>query len=119
MISAAQVQQAYLAAKRAIDGEVSTSDAVRYLTSHHGLNSSTANTFVRVLGKMLTGQLFTRGLALAPTRYYLERILADNGRTGLSHALDALMQHINYYENRRSVNMNGLRDIHRTFSALQ
>ena len=68
---------------------------------------------------MLTRQRFTRGLAGAPTRHYLEKILADHGRAGLANALDALMMHIIYYEDRRSVNMNGLRDIHRDFTALR
>jgi hypothetical protein len=111
-----QIHQAYLAAKRAYDGELSPAEAVQQLHTHHGVNKSTANTFVRVLPKMFAGQLYTRGLSVVATRHYLESILAGN-KASLSNALTALMLHIPYYEDSHNANMHSLRALHREFSS--
>ncbi|QKG52881.1 hypothetical protein [Hymenobacter sp. BRD67] len=113
-ITPEQIRQSYLAARRAYNGELSPAEAVQHLSSRHGLNRSTANTFVRVLPKMLTGQLYTRGLSVAATRHYLESIRVDN-TTELSNALTALMLHIPYYEDSHNANMHSLRALHKEF----
>jgi 5-methylcytosine-specific restriction protein A len=114
-ITQAQIHQAYAAAKSAFEGDLSESEAAANLSSHHGINSSSANTFVRVLSKMLAGQRFTRGLSVPATRYYLERVLAEYGKRGLHDALHALERHTAYYEGKRHTTMHGLRGIHNEF----
>lgn len=47
---------------------------------------------------LITGQTFSRTMNIYATEYYLSKILADNGKLGLTKAMKALNLHIHYYE---------------------
>jgi 5-methylcytosine-specific restriction enzyme A len=117
-ITPEQVQQAYRVSKEVYEEKMTIGEAKTYLHSNYKLNAGSAQTFIYVFRDMLNGKGFTRGLAIMPTHYYLSQILAEYGKPTLKQALKAFMEHINYYENRRHTTMQGLRDVHKEFSAL-
>lgn len=115
-VSPEQVHKAFEYAKKSYANEMSASEAAKYLADHYKLKESTAYAFVYAFLKMMSGQVYKRGLSVYATKYFLENILTDFGAAKLQSALSALMHHITYYEDGHNTNMHKLRDVHQTLS---
>jgi 5-methylcytosine-specific restriction protein A len=66
---------------------------------------------------MMDGQKFTRTNNAETTKYYLENISKDYGKTRLANALSALEQHIDYYEDLQNTTMHKIRKIFEEFKS--
>ncbi|MFC1545195.1 HNH endonuclease [Gemmatimonadota bacterium] len=112
-ISEGAVRDAYSLALSVYDGELSFSTACQTLTEKHGMNKNSAADYVGNVRKLLGGLLYKRTINLSATEYYLDRIFQDFGLFALATALDAVDQHIEYYEsvsNARQLRLRGVRD---------
>ncbi|WP_073287635.1 hypothetical protein [Hymenobacter psychrotolerans] len=115
-VSPEQIHKAFEYAKKTYANEMSASEAAKYLANHYKLKESTAYAFVYAFLKMMSGQVYKRGLSVYATNYFLEGISADFGADKLQNALSALMQHIIYYEDGHKTNMHKLRGVHRSLT---
>jgi len=109
-ITTGMIQQAYEEAKLVYVGQKNQTDAQNDLEDY-GLNRNSAGDLIVNFRCMMDGQKFTRTNNAETTKYYLDNILHDYGRSKLLNALYALEQHIEYYEDSQNTTMHKIRDI--------
>lgn len=97
-------------AEKLYDGELLHKDAVAFLVTKD-INPNSAGDYLNNYARLVEGRSFPRTMNILATNYYLENILKNKGVVVLRKALDALMQHIDYYEDIQNTNMKGLRNI--------
>ena len=108
----------YTLARNAYHQAATKSASAEEISRVGGIKVSTANDLVRNLQHMIKGERYRRRLASAVTAYFLEAIYRDFGRPGLANALSALEKHIDYYEEKASVNNVTDRSILEQFRAV-
>ena len=112
------VEAAYEIAKEIHRGNRSNKEGLDILESDYGMNRKSAGDYILCYDCMIKGQRFTRTTNTYGTEYYLRQILADNGQAGLSNALSALRQHIDYYEDVGKTNVRTRQRIYEEFAEL-
>ena len=90
------VPLAYDLSKSVHEGMKTLTEAKRELEANQ-MNVNSAADYINNFGYMLEGKKFTRTLNAYSMNYFLGRIAEDYGFDGLSNALEALEQHIEYY----------------------
>ncbi|NOU12631.1 MAG: hypothetical protein HOO92_01500 [Methylococcaceae bacterium] len=73
---------------------------------------------IAVYGRMVRGLEFKRALSAPDMNYYLATFLAEGRHEALRNPVKALWLHIEYYEKKNSVNLNALRELYATYSAI-
>ncbi|HBR56950.1 MAG TPA: hypothetical protein DEA22_05705 [Blastocatellia bacterium] len=63
------------------------------------MNQASASDYINNFKLFMAGRVYHRTLSAYATRYYLDSILADFGEDALKKALEAVSQHLDYYEN--------------------
>lgn len=109
-ITQQQYETAYRVGLDHHDGKFGISDAVRRLVPT-GLNPSSAASLVYSVSRLLKGVRYTRALSVPVTDDYLTWILRDRGPDALGSAIEALSQHIDYFEKKRNTHCLGLREL--------
>lgn len=92
-------QRAYAEAKEFYLGHKKFGDAVDVLVQECGMNQASARDYVNNFKLFMAGRVYHRTLSAYATRYYLDSILRDFGENALEKALEAVSQHVDYYEN--------------------
>jgi len=109
-ITGIKVQSAYRKAKLVYSGQLALKDAQDEL-EEIGLNRNSASDLINNFKCMIEGQKYTRTNNAITTDYYLESILKDFGTSKLQNALNALREHIDYYETLQNTTMKKQREI--------
>ncbi len=94
-------------------------DGVNQLVEEVGMNKGNAWVYIRFFVQLKEGELHRNKMSanLMATSYFLEKILADDGKDGLKVALKSLRMYIEYAEEVfRSSSLIGLRKICEEFS---
>lgn len=112
------LHSAFSLAKRVHKNELSQAEASRQLHAEHGVNINSAKIMFTVYDRLVRGQVFKRALSSSDMHYYLAQFFAEGGSDALVKPIDALWQHIEYYEDKNNVNLNTLRSIASQFDAL-
>lgn len=118
LITEKMIQAAYDAAKNIYEGAISHKAGLDILESNYGMNRNSASDYVHNYICLVEGKRFTRTTNAYGTRYYLEKMYADGGRTRLLNALSALKQHLDYYEVIVNTNVVTRRNIYQEFARL-
>lgn len=111
------IEAAYQKAKQVFNKELTQTAAAKQLFQNHGINENSAKIMLAVYKKLISGRGFKRALSAPDTRYFLERILAENGSNSLIKPLAALWKHIEYYEQKNDVSLNAMREVALKFSS--
>lgn len=96
-ITGDQVHAVYEVGKRVFSGALKAQEAVALLTDRHGMNRASAQAYTDSLQHILAGNEYRRTVNVYATRYFLNRIRRDFGRSGLREAVEAVKQHLDYY----------------------
>jgi hypothetical protein len=96
-ITNALVHQSYEIGKRVYAGELSQQDGIIVL-QQSGMKESSAYHYLRAYICMMRGEFYSKTINIYATKYYLGKILSDNGKKGLARALEAVRQHLDYQE---------------------
>jgi len=107
-ISRKQYEAAYHAGLKFHNGTLKRSE-IRKELAGTGLTATSASILATNVSYLLKGKCYKRGLSEAATDDYLAWIRRDRGHAALRIALDALRQHIEYFEKQRNVRRPGLR----------
>jgi len=107
-ISRKQYEAAYHAGLQFHDGTLKRSE-IRKVLAGTGLTTTSASILATNVAYLLKGKCYKRGLSEDATDDYLSWIRRDRGDAALGVALDALRQHIEYFEKQRNVRRPGLR----------
>jgi len=75
------------------------------------MNKNSARDYINNFRHLIKGEKFTRTLNTFSMNYFLENIYTDFENEGLSNAIIALKQHINYYEKVQNVTMHNMREL--------
>ncbi|CBL46584.1 probable endonuclease [gamma proteobacterium HdN1] len=113
-----QIEHAFALAKKVFSGEMTQQGAANHLHKVHKINVNSAKIMIAVYGRMVRGLEFKRALSAPDMNYYLATFLAEGGPGSLKNPVKALWEHIEYYEAKNSVNLNALRDLYATYSAV-
>lgn len=102
---------AYAYAKKVYNGDIKRKKAIEYLVTHHTLNANSAADLINNFKYMVEGKKYSRTNNEFTTDFYLNTILNDYGQEVLRKALNAVAQHIDYYEHSQSITMHKTRAI--------
>jgi len=116
-ITIEQIKEAYEVSKDVFNRQITRQDGVEKLKDK-GMNVGSANIYLQVYQHLINGQTFTRTLSTQSFDYFLEKILADNGREQLYIALSALKNHINYFEEIQNTQMHMVGEIYKKYSEI-
>lgn len=105
------VIKSYEIGKLFYNNQISLKDGLGRLEAME-MNSSSAVGYIYSYSNLIQGKLFTRTTNSFATEYYLGRIYADSGKSGLEKALLSLSQHIDYYEEQSGSSVNKRRKIY-------
>ncbi|MEP7376533.1 MAG: HNH endonuclease [Chitinophagaceae bacterium] len=111
------IEAAYLVSKKFYFDDVSMQKSIDELSAM-GMNSGSAFINISVFKYLMDGERFTRTLTGATFDYFLQNIFRDFGSDQLSVCLSALLQHIEYFEEKRSYRMGLVRDVYRRYTSL-
>lgn len=100
----------YEVAKKVYVKELTQRDALIELQNQN-INRNSANDYLYCYACLVEGRLFNRTMNIVATKYFLEKILEDNGIQFLLNALQSLSLHIDYYENISGHNVVGRKQI--------
>ena len=110
-ITTEMTEAAYALAAEVYHGRVPRKQAIDQLVKQHGMNSGSASDYFVNFRKMMNGQRYTRTNNSEATDYFLTNILKDYGSGKLQKAINAVKEHVEYYEGKRRVNLDGIRNI--------
>jgi 5-methylcytosine-specific restriction enzyme A len=106
-----QVEAAYNVASLVFAGGSTANTGADTLFNNYGVNFNSALDFIRNYRHMREGTRFRRSLSVPVVDHFLTRINADSGNDALRAALEAVRQHIAYYEEIRDVNLRAMRAV--------
>ena len=112
------IEQAFYAAQRVYNGEITQQAAANDLFVRYGVNVNTAKIMIAVYRKMVDGLEFKRALSASDVEYCMGRFLIEGGRMALRNPVRALLQHIIYYERKNGVELSALRSVYENYSAV-
>ncbi|WP_417429199.1 HNH endonuclease [Halpernia sp.] len=107
---------AYEISKKVYNKEISFSDGQKIIVGDKRMNKNSAADYINDFRCLIDGKRFTRTLNAFSMNYFLENILEDYGNEALENSLNALLQHIEYYEDIQKVTMHKMRNIYDNFS---
>ena len=88
----------YEAAVDVYQGRISKDDAVEHLVRDYPLNPTSVSNMILNLDGMLNGKTLKRSMNDFTCDYFLRQIREDFGQQAFNTALQAVEQHVNYYE---------------------
>lgn len=108
---------AYQLARKIRQGKMRLTEA-RDEVTRAGVNPNSAVALLNNFRHMLEGSCFTRAMSFPSVDCFLTWILRDYGGATLVNAVSAVSQHIDYYEKKRKVNLQGMRQVLAKHTAL-
>ena len=109
------VEAAYNIGKKVYQEELIQEEGVDILYSKYGMGSGSAKGYIHNYICMINGEQYTRTINEYATKYYLTRILLDNGEKSFVCALDALRKHLKYQDSIGHNTMSNIKKIYSTF----
>ena len=109
------VKEIYPRAKDVYEGRIDLDKALNELEDK--INKGSAWMYINTFKAMREGKSYTRNMNTAATRYFLEQIFKDYREEGLELALQALNEHIKYFESLGNGKMKTIRQIRDEFTA--
>jgi len=109
------VQASYDIGKKVYQGELIQEEGVEMLHSEYGMDKGSAVGYINIYKYMINGEEYTWTINGYATKYYLIKILLDNGEKSFVNALDALRKHLKYQDNIGHNVMKSTKKIYNTF----
>jgi predicted HNH restriction endonuclease len=110
-ITLEQTKLAYKVSKDYYDGIIKRQEAISQLDKA-GMNVGSAAIYLQVYEHLKDGDTFTRTLKAESFDYFLDSILKDFGNSQLFKALNALKNHIEYYESTHTGKLLLIRELY-------
>lgn len=110
-ITQAQILAAYKVSKEVFIGDIKRSEGVLLLSNTYSLNKASAGDFINCLKYMMEGRIFHRAMSHTAMDYFIGSIANDFSSDALGNALNALQQHIDYWETHYKTNAISMRKV--------
>ncbi|MDR2925933.1 MAG: hypothetical protein LBU76_08335 [Azoarcus sp.] len=112
------IKAAYDVAKEVFNNKSALDKGVENLHEQYEMNRASAKHLIRNYSCLIRGEVYTRTMSGAATRYFLQKILDDLKTDALRQALKAVDLHITYYERFKHGKLNRTREIHDEFNKI-
>jgi len=109
------VQASYDISKKVYQSDLIQEEGVDILHSKYGMDRGSATGYIYNYKCMINGEQYTWTINEYATKYYLTKILLDNGEKSFVCALDALRKHLEYQDNNGHNAMISTKKIYSTF----
>jgi len=113
IITNEMVQASYDISKKVNHGELIKEEGVDVLHSKCGMDRGSASDYIYIYKCMINGEQYSRTMNEYATKYFITRILLDNGVQGFELALNALGKHLEYQD---SIGHNAMKNIKKIYS---
>lgn len=110
-ITPTQFQAACHVATRVYAEELTTNGGAQLLADQYGLNITSARDFIYDYKQMMHGKVFHRAMSAPAMEYFLSEIHRKHGTAALSNAIQAVLLHVDYFENHYGTNMYKMRGV--------
>jgi hypothetical protein len=90
------VHASYEISKRVYANNLGQQEGSNILTTEFGMNKDSAMRYIHNYKCMMDGENYTWTMNEYATKYYLTKILLDNGQGQLETALESVRQHLEY-----------------------
>jgi 5-methylcytosine-specific restriction enzyme A len=110
-IGASEIQASYSVAKSVYDGGLTKEAGAKQLRDQQSMNLDSARDYIKSFRCLMDGLLFTRTISAPAADYYFSQMLSDYGPSRLAVALDAMREHIEYYEGASKAKVHALREV--------
>ncbi len=121
-ITIVEIQKIYPIAMEVYKKRRKFEEGVEYLVKEVKMDKGSAGIYIRAFSLMKHGTLGKNKMTIndPATDYFLEKILADDGKDGLRRALNVVWENIRHYEKckKDTTKRKGTRLIHAKFSAM-
>jgi len=101
-----EIVRSYQLAKSVFFTEMKKKDAVHLLHSQLGTSIGSASNMISVFRYMMTGKLYTHGLSVKGTTYFLDQILEEFGESAFRKAYEAVMLYTEYHNRNKTNNQS-------------
>jgi len=108
---------AYEISKKFYEKRMTFSEGQKVIAGDKKMNKNSAADYINDFKGLIEGRRFTRTLNAYSMEYFLEHLFNDYGTQGLTDALTALKEHIEYNEGIQKVRMHKMRDIYEKYFA--
>jgi 5-methylcytosine-specific restriction protein A len=95
-ITNAMVHASYEISKRVYAGNLEQQTGANILNNEFGMDRGSAKDYIHNYEHMIRGERYSRTMNEYATKYYLTKILLDNGQRQLENALESVRQHLEY-----------------------
>lgn len=110
-ITEEQVAAAYLISSSVYRGESKRVEGINSLVVEHGINKTSAGDFINCCKYLLQGREFHRAMSVSAMDYFLTKISQDFGKEALLNSVNALDQHILYWEGHYKNKVHAMRAV--------
>ncbi|WP_024676677.1 MULTISPECIES: HNH endonuclease signature motif containing protein [Pseudomonas syringae group] len=104
------IENAYRIAGQVMDKGLSVKQGVAQLVTE-GVGATYAQDLINVYRYMRSGRCYHRTINVEATNYFLRQLFEDGGAAYLSLALNATLQHIDYYERLQKLTLHRKRKV--------
>jgi len=109
------VHASYDISKKIFIGELSSEEGVNTLHSQYGMNENSASYYIDNYKCMIIGEEYSMTMNEYATKYYLIKILLDNGSDKLKIVLSAVKNHLEHQEKNKFNNLVIIKRIYNKF----
>ena len=115
-ITQTMIDESYKVAVQVFDNIISKQKGIEYLTKNIGMNARSASDYIENYKCLRSGTVYRRTMNKNATKTYLQNIYDDLGVQGLRTALQAVQQHLDYYENLGHGKLPSIQAVYRQFT---
>ena len=105
------VQASYEIGKKIYYGDLILDEGVEILNLQYGMDKNSAKGYINIYKNLVQGEQYAWTINGYATKYYIIRILLDNGKETFLNALNALKLHLDYQDNIGHNTMASTKDI--------
>jgi len=109
------VQASYDISKKVYQDKLIKEEGVDILHSQYGMYRGSATEYIHIYRCMINGKQYTWTINEYATKYFITRILLDNGVQAFELALNALGKHLEYQNSNGHNAMINIKKIYSTF----
>jgi len=112
------IKSLYEFAKDVYNGKISIQGALNELSTKYSMNESSARYHINAYKCMRHGCEYKRAISKVATKYFLDNIYQNEGKSELEKALTSVLRHMEYNESFINGKLNGIRLIYEEYSKL-
>ena len=110
------IDESYKIAVQVFNNVISKQTGIDSLVKNTGMNKGSASDYIENYKCLRNGTVYKRTMNENATRTYLQNIYNDLGVQGLQLALQAVQQHLDYYESLEHGQLSNIRALYNYFA---